>query len=138
MIPGVPPISGAVVGIGIDLIEVDRIKRAFERQEERFLSRIFTDEERQYCLRMRNPHPHLAARFAAKEAVSKAFGTGIGERFGWKSAGVYHGPAGQPLVRLDALGAALLQEVNGTAVLLSLTHTANAAAAVAIVVRAER
>ncbi len=129
------PESGIVIGVGIDLVDVARIQRAYERQTERFLARIFTVEEQEYCLRMRNPYPHLAARFAAKEAISKAFSTGIGEHFGWKSASVYKGAREQPLVRLDPLGEKLLAAVGATDIHLSLTHTATAAAAVAILVR---
>jgi holo-[acyl-carrier protein] synthase len=97
---------------------------------------VFTDEERTYCFSMKYPHKHLAARFAAKEAVSKAFTTGIGAELGWKSISVYHGSRHEPLVRLDEKGEALLKQVGGTNVLLTLSHTDAAAMAVAAVVKA--
>ncbi len=130
------PTGGILLGLGSDLIDVDRIKGVLDRQGDRFLDRVFTDEERTYCFSMKYPHKHLAARFAAKEAVSKAFTTGIGAELGWKSISVYHGSRHEPLVRLDEKGAALLRQVGGTNVLLTLSHTDTAAMAVAAVVKA--
>ena len=91
------PPGGLLIGLGTDIIEVDRIRRVMLRQGERFVNRILTDEERAYCMAMAHPHKHIAARFAAKEAVSKCFTTGIGAEFGWKSASVYHGARHEPL-----------------------------------------
>lgn len=130
------PPGGILIGLGTDLIEVERIRGVIERQGERFLHRVFTDEERAYCGGMKHPHKHYAARFAAKEAVSKCFSTGIGAEFGWRSVSVYHGPRHQPLVRLDAQGEALLYRVGATHVHLSLSHTETVALAVAALVRA--
>lgn len=131
------PVGGRVIGVGTDLIECSRIARVFERQQERFLERVFTEQERAYCLARKNPVPHLAARFAAKEAVSKAFTTGIGAELGWKSIEVIKGSREQPLIRLDAQGQALLARVGGTDVLITLSHTENYGHAVALVVRAD-
>ena len=78
------PPGGILVGLGADVIEVERIRGVLERQGERFLARVFTEEERAYCSKMSFPHKHFAARFAAKEAVSKAFTTGIGAELGWR------------------------------------------------------
>jgi holo-[acyl-carrier protein] synthase len=130
------PPGGILLGIGSDLIDIERIRGVLDRQGERFLERVFTDEERAYCLGMKHPHKHLAARFAAKEAVAKAFTTGIGAELGWKSISVYHGLRHEPLVRLDAAGEALLKHVGGTQVILTLSHTDTAAMAVAAIVRA--
>lgn len=130
------PPGGILIGIGTDIIEVERIRGVLERQGERFLARVFTDEERAYCSQMKFPQKHYAARFAAKEAVSKCFSTGIGAELGWKSVSVYHGDRHQPLVRLDEKGAALLRQVGATHVHLSLSHTEVVAMAVAALVRA--
>jgi holo-[acyl-carrier protein] synthase len=130
------PPGGVLLGIGADVIEVSRIRGVLERQGDRFLARVFTDEERDYCMKMAHPHKHLAARFAAKEAVSKCFTTGIGAELGWRSVSVYHGERNQPFVRLDAKGEALLREVGATQVLLTLSHTETVAMAVAALVRA--
>lgn len=129
------PKGGVLIGLGADVIEVERIRGVMDRQGERFLSRVFTDEEREYCFRMAQPHKHLAARFAAKEAVSKCFTTGIGAELGWKSVSVYHGPRNQPLVRLDEKGQALLREAGATDVILTLSHTDSVAMAVAALIR---
>jgi holo-[acyl-carrier protein] synthase len=129
------PKGGVLIGLGADVIEVERIRGVMDRQGERFLSRVFTDEEREYCCRMAQPHKHLAARFAAKEAVSKCFTTGIGAELGWKSVSVYHGPRNQPLVRLDEKGQALLREAGATDVILTLSHTDSVAMAVAALIR---
>jgi holo-[acyl-carrier protein] synthase len=130
------PPGGILVGIGADVIEVERIRGVLERQGERFLARVFTQEERDYCSKMAQPHKHLAARFAAKEAVSKAFTTGIGAELGWRSVSVHHGPRNQPLVRLDEKGLALLKDAGATHVMLTLSHTDTVAMAVAALVRA--
>jgi holo-[acyl-carrier protein] synthase len=129
------PPGGILVGLGCDVIEVERVRGVLERQGERFLNRVFTDEERTYCFSLKHPHPHLAARFAAKEAVSKCFTTGIGAELGWKSISIYHGSRHEPLVRLDEKGLELLKHVGGTHVLVSLSHTGVAAMAVAAIVR---
>lgn len=130
------PPGGILVGLGADLIEVERVRGVLERQGERFLQRVFTDEERAYCGAMAQPHKHYAARFAAKEAVSKCFTTGIGAELGWRSVSVYHGQRHEPLVRLDEKGQALLAQVGATHVLLTLSHTETHAMAVAAIVRA--
>jgi len=129
------PRGGATIGIGCDLIEVDRIGQIIERHGDRFLAKIFTDEERAYCATLKFPHKHFAARWAAKEAVAKAFTTGIGEHLDWTSISVYHGERQEPLIRLDEKAQALLREVGGTGVLISLSHTETHAMAFATLVR---
>jgi holo-[acyl-carrier protein] synthase len=99
------------------------------------MNRVFTEEERAYCDSLKHPHKHYAARFAAKEAISKCFSTGIGAEFGWKSASVYHGERHQPLVRLDEQGTALLRSVGGDSVIVSLSHTETSAMAVAAILK---
>ena len=130
------PPGGVLVGLGADLIEVERVRGVLERQGQRFLEKVFTEEERAYCGGMAHPHKHYAARFAAKEAVSKCFTTGIGAHLGWRAVSVYHGERHEPLVHLDAQGQALLAQVGATHVLLTLSHTETHALAVAALVRA--
>ena len=130
------PPGGVLLGLGADIIEISRIKSVLLRHGDRFIDRILTNEERTYCDGMAPPEKHIAARFAAKEAVSKCFTTGIGSELGWKSVSVYHGPRHQPLVRLDAQGEALLAHVGGSHILLTLSHTEHYAMAVAALVRA--
>lgn len=121
-----------ILGTGIDLIEVARIAASFERFGERFLARILRPAEIAYCLTHTQPAPHLAARFAAKEAVSKAFGTGIGALLGWQDIEVGRRGSGEPYVVLHDKGLALLAARGARVVHLSLTHTAQHAAAVAV------
>jgi holo-[acyl-carrier protein] synthase len=129
------PPGGTLIGLGCDLIETGRIQGVLEKHGERFLKRVFTDEERAYCDSLKYPHKHYAARWAAKEAVSKCFTTGIGEHLEWTSVSVYHGTRKEPLVRLDAKAQALLEQVGGTHVWLSLSHTDSHAMAVAALVK---
>jgi holo-[acyl-carrier protein] synthase len=118
--------------MGIDIIEVERIRSSHERFGERFLNRILHPNEISYCLSHRVPAPFLAARFAAKEAISKAFGTGIGAQLGWHDMEVARKESGEPFVILHGGGQKLLQERKGRAVLISLSHTQAHAAAVAL------
>jgi len=129
------PPGGILLGIGADIIEVERVRGVFERQGDRFLQRVYTEEERAYCFSNAHPHKHLAARFAAKEAVSKCFTTGIGAELGWKSVSIYHGERKEPLVRLDEKGAELLRQMGATHVLVTLSHTETMAMAVAALVK---
>ncbi len=129
------PPGGILIGLGCDLIETERIKGVLEKHGERFLKRVFTDEERAYCDSLKHPHKHYAARWAAKEAVSKCFTTGIGEHLEWTSVSVYHGTRHEPLARLDAKARALLDQVGATHVMLSLSHTESHAMAVAALVK---
>jgi holo-[acyl-carrier protein] synthase len=131
------PPGGILLGLGCDVIEVARVKGVADRQGERFLNRVFTEDERLYCFSRPHPYNHLAARFAAKEAISKCFTTGIGAALGWKSASVYHGDRMEPLVRLDEQGKALLAHLGATHVLISLSHTDTVAMAVAALVRTD-
>jgi holo-[acyl-carrier protein] synthase len=121
-----------ILGTGIDIIEVGRIEASFKRFGDRFLQRILRAGEIDYCLAFKNPGPHLAARFAAKEAVSKAFGTGIGASIGWKDIEVAKRESGEPYVVLHDAGLELLRQRHGRIVHLSLSHTATYAAAIAI------
>jgi len=130
------PPGGILIGLGADIVDIERIRGVLDRQGDRFLDRVFTAEERAYCFGMKHPHKHLAARFAAKEAVSKAFTTGIGAEIGWKSISVYHGDRKEPLVRLDEKGQLLLSHVGANSVLLTLSHTDSAAMAVAALIKA--
>lgn len=121
-----------ILGIGIDIIEVARIQASHERFGERFLNRILLPGEIAYCLSHREPAPFLAARFAAKEAVSKAFGTGIGAQLSWQDMEIARRDSGEPYVILHGRGQSLLQSRNAGLLLISLSHTANHAVAVAI------
>jgi holo-[acyl-carrier protein] synthase len=126
----------SVLGIGVDLVENARIQHSLDRFGDRFLHRIFTAGEIEYSQSMKYPARHLAARFAAKEAVSKAFGTGIGKAMGWKDIDVRRKPSGEPFVILEGGAKKLAEERGVSAVWITLSHTENHAMAM-IVVEAE-
>jgi holo-[acyl-carrier protein] synthase len=121
-----------VLGVGIDIIEVARIQASYERFGERFVNRILLPDEIAYCLSHKVPGPFLAARFAAKEAISKAFGTGIGAELGWQDMEIVRKPSGEPIVVLHGQGQQLLQARQARTVLVSLSHTQAHATAIAI------
>ena len=122
-----------ILGLGIDIIEVARIEASHEKFGERFLGRILLPGEIQYCLSHKKPGPFLAARFAAKEAISKAFGTGIGWQLGWKDMEIRRKETGEPYVVLHGGAVELLRQRGGTSVLVSLSHTQQHATAVALI-----
>lgn len=123
-----------VLGIGLDLVEVQRIADSLEKHGERFLKRVFTQEEVAYAMGNKTPAVHLAARFAAKEAVSKAFGTGIGKYLGWTDVEVCRFPHGEPFVRMHGKGEQLCVERGVRRVLVTLTHTKSHAAANSVLI----
>lgn len=126
------PPGGRVLGVGTDLIECERVRGLYTRHTARFLEKVYTPAERAYCLQMRDPVPSLAARFAAKEAVAKCVGTGIGAELGWQSIEVIKGERGEPSIQLDAKGQALITALGASRIVISLAHTANYGHAVAL------
>lgn len=121
-----------ILGSGIDIIEVERIRLSLDRYGDRFLQRILLPSEIAYCLAHPHPAPHVAARFAAKEAVSKAFGTGIGTALSWHDLEIERNPSGAPSVRLHGNGPRLLSDRGARRLHLSLSHTRTYAVATAI------
>ena len=113
----------SVIGIGVDLVECARIQHSLDRFGDRFLHRVFTDGEIEYSMSMKFPARHLAARFAAKEAVSKAFGTGIGKAMGWRDIDVRKKPSGEPYLVFLGQAAQLFKSRGGTSAFITLSHT---------------
>jgi holo-[acyl-carrier protein] synthase len=113
----------SVIGIGVDLVECDRIQRSIERFGDRFLHRVFTDGEIQYSMSMKFPERHLAARFAGKEAVSKAFGTGIGKAMGWRNIDIQKKSNGEPFLVFSGPAEAFAAGRGVTSALITLSHT---------------
>ena len=122
-----------VRGIGIDVVKTDRIVQLLERFGERMEKRLFTDAELEYCKRHKDPLPHLAARFAAKEAAFKAIGTGLSHGVSWKHAEVIQPGGHQP--RLEWHGVALerFRALGATTSHLSLTHDGGLAIACVVI-----
>jgi holo-[acyl-carrier protein] synthase len=128
------PAGTNVVGVGIDSIEVLRIKESIDKHGDHFLNKIFTEEEQAYCGDKAEPAPFYATRFAAKEAMAKAFRTGMGKDFGWLDSEIIHGTAGEPFVQLSGQGEELLKSIGATKALVSLTHLETVASAVVILI----
>lgn len=120
--------SGAV-GIGVDIVEVERIAGTIAEWEERFLNRIYTDGEIRYCRRKRDPYPSFAGRFAAKEALFKALGTGLRLGVRWKEVQVVRAPGGPPTIELDGRTRELAGGLGVGRILLSISHTKGMAVA---------
>jgi holo-[acyl-carrier protein] synthase len=113
-----------IVGTGVDLAEVDRIRESVERFGEKFLKRIYTPAEIAYVERKANKYERYAARFAAKEAGMKAIGTGWRRGVRWQDFEVINLPSGRPTLQLHGVAAEFASQLGVKAIHLSLTHTA--------------
>jgi holo-[acyl-carrier protein] synthase len=111
-----------VVGIGIDLVKSDRIKEVAQKWGKRFLTRVFTALEQDYCFSKKQPYLHLAGRFAIKEAVFKAIGTGWSGGVKWTDIEVYNEPTGQPRVRVYGKVKTWMDSHGVTAIQASISH----------------
>ena len=118
-----------IVGSGIDLAEIGRIRHSIDRYGDRFLSRIYTAPEQAYSLRKRNAAESFAARFAAKEAGAKALGTGISRGVSWLEIEVLRQPGGRPTLQFHGRAAQFAARLGAAHVALSLTHTSELAMA---------
>lgn len=118
-----------VKGIGVDVVQVERIVRSLERFGERMERRLFTDGELEYCRRHKDPLPHLAARFAAKEAAFKAIGTGLSGGVGWKQAEVIQPGGHVPRLRFSGAALERFQAMGCTGTHLTLAHDGGLAVA---------
>ncbi|MBS4168889.1 holo-ACP synthase [Parachlamydia sp. AcF125] len=120
----------AILGIGNDIIEISRIAKNIEQYGQKFLDRLFTNQEQAYCLQYRQSDRHFAGRFAAKEAIVKAFGTGFGTQVAWTDLEILNDPSGKPHVRLSA--ALELRLPPDTQIFISISHCKEYATACAI------
>ena len=123
-----------IQGIGIDLVQIPRLRRVVERWQDRFLERVFTEEELAYCRARRDPVPHLAARFAAKEAGLKALGTGLRLGVRWRELEVRRERGQPPVLVLSGRSRAIGEARGGRRMLLTLTHEGEYACAQAMLV----
>ncbi len=120
-----------IKGIGVDIVEIGRIDQAIANRKERFINRIFTESEREYCFGKPRPSRHFAARFAAKEAVSKALGTGK-KGMRWTDVEVCRDGQGRPFIKLTGGAAARARENGVCDVAISLSFNRNNAVASAV------
>jgi holo-[acyl-carrier protein] synthase len=119
-----------VKGIGVDIIEISRVKDDIEASGDRFIEKIFTPREIAYCASKFDRHQHFAARFAAKEAVSKALSTGWAGEFRWKDVEIVNDASGQPHVILSGK---LREILPASAILVSISHSKTHVVAVALI-----
>jgi len=119
-----------VKGIGVDIIEIQRMQESIERSGERFLERIFTKHEIEYCKSKQNASQHFAARFAAKEAVGKALSTGLRGKFSWKDIEVVNDELGKPNIQLHG---SLQETLKTMSILLSISHSNHSVVAMAVI-----
>lgn len=126
-----------IVGIGIDLVKISRIEKAGTAHPG-FLDRVFTEKEREYCGRQKNPAQHYAARFASKEAVLKAFGTGMTSGMRWTDIEVLHGEGGGPIVNLSGAARDLADLKGVKQIMLSYSHDEGFAVAQAVLIGGAR
>ena len=124
-----------VKGVGIDIIEIARVRESVETSGDNFLDRIFTPGEIAYCRSRQNMYQHFAARFAAKEAVSKALSTGWSGEFNWKDVEVMNDDSGQPRI---SLGGKLKVKLADSAVFVSISHSESHVVAMAVIEEHER
>jgi holo-[acyl-carrier protein] synthase len=121
-----------IVGTGVDIVEIERLRTAIDRLKDRFVDRIFTPDERQYCSGRREAAQHYAARFAAKEALFKALGTGWANGVSWLDAEVRKEQQGPPSLALHGEAKRLSANLGVRTIHLSLTHSGNYAVAMVI------
>ena len=124
--------AGVPYSVGMDLVDIGRMERSFERFGPRFRDRIYTEEEIAYCEGYADSIRGYAARFSAKEAVMKVLGTGFGNGVRWKDISVSNGPSGRPSVTLTGRAGEVAREKGIKEILISLTHTDTTAGAVAV------
>lgn len=108
-----------IKGIGNDIVEIERIRKSYERHGYRFLTRLFSEKEQDYCLKFKDPVPHIAARFSAKESIAKALGTGFGEHLSWLDIEILNDPSGKPNAHFSA---ELKQKFDDPLILISISH----------------
>jgi holo-[acyl-carrier protein] synthase len=122
-----------LLGIGIDVVEVERIGSSMDEFKDKFVNRIFTKSEQEYCDSQKRPVIHYAARFAAKEAIAKAFGTGIGKEISWLDMEIIRQASGEPTVIMSGNGKNYADKLKVVDIKISLTHAEHYAAANAVV-----
>jgi len=121
-----------IIALGMDIVEIDRFAGVMQRKGDRFLQRLFTAREIEYCQSMPNPAAHFAVRFAAKEAFSKAIGTGIAEGLQWIDVEVARAQNGRPSIQTSGRASDVLQRLAVTRCHLTLSHSRGIASAVVV------
>ena len=121
-----------IIGVGVDLIEVERVENSLRKFPRRFERKVFTETERAYCGRRAVPGRHFAARFAAKEAFLKAIGTGKSQGIAWTDVGIVNQPSGKPELQVTGRARDICNEQGATRMHVSLSHNREHAMAVVV------
>ena len=121
-----------IYGIGTDLVKIERIEKVIKKWGDRFIDRVFTPDEREFCFKRVSPYSAFALRFAAKEAFSKALGTGMKRGVAWRDIEVFHHKSGKPGLKLHGKSLALCREEEITAFHVSLSDEKEYGVAVVI------
>jgi holo-[acyl-carrier protein] synthase len=124
-----------IIGTGVDIVEISRIKNAAKKWKKSFLKKIFTDKELRYSNEKTSSYQHLAARFAAKEAMVKALGSGLTSRMEWRDIEIWNETSGKPNVRLDGEVKRISDSMGVKDVIISMSHTRTYAIANVILVK---
>ena len=125
---------GQFSGMGIDIVDIPRFRKIISTRSKRFIDHIFLPSEKKYCGAKPNPWIHYAGRFAAKEAIAKAFGTGIGKELGWLDIEILSADSKAPVVKLSQRAKRLARRRRTKNILVSISHTHAHTAAVALLV----
>lgn len=121
-----------ILGLGNDIVEIERIRESINRHGQHFLNRLFSQAEQDYCYRFQDPAPHFAGRFAAKEAIAKALGTGFGAHLSWHDIEIINDEHGRPEVHFSA---AAREQFKDPKMFLSISHCVEYATAAAILTK---
>lgn len=121
-----------IIGIGIDIIEVERIKNSLQKYKERFLKRVFTLHEKQYCESKAKQHQHYAVRFAGKEAMLKAVGSGLRDGISWQDIEFVNDKRGKPQSKCHGKLLQLIEKMKVKNILVSFSHSEKYAVAVIV------
>ena len=124
-----------IFGVGVDIVKIERMEKAIKKWGARFLDRVFTPSERELCFKRANPASHFSMRFAAKEAFSKALGTGMKKGIRWQDVEIYHAPGGRPMIRVYGRSKELCRSLGIEGIHVSLSDDTDYAIAMVVLER---
>ena len=122
-----------IIGLGTDIVEINRIKEMLNKHSEVFIDKIFTEDEKLEAEKRKNNHTYYAGRWAAKEATAKALGTGFGKNCSWKDISIANDIQGKPIINLSNAAAETFKTLQGTNIFLSISHECEYACATVII-----
>ena len=121
-----------IIGLGTDIVEIKRIREMLNKHSDLFINKIFTEDEKHEAQQRSNNYTYFAGRWAAKEATAKALGTGFGKNCSWKDISIENNIQGKPIINLSNSAAETFKKLQGTNILLSISHECEYACATVI------